>query len=529
MRRSPVILALACALVSFGTSAAEIEEVGSIRFPTSGSPEAQQHFLRGVGILHSFGWKQAIEEFQRAQQLEPGFAMAYWGESLCYNHPLIAERDRDNPTGVLQRLGATSQERLAKAPTSRERGFVAAVEALFLGEGDVAQRRIAYMEAMRRQYEHYPDDPEVAAFYALSLLSAAGPMGDESLRARVLAGSIALGLFDENPDHPGAAHYIIHAFDDPVHAPLALPAARKFAEIAPAVSHARHMPSHIFIQHGMWKEVSRSNQSAHRAAVDLWEPGDDAGDMVHSLDWGQYGDLQLGDYEKAETWIAQLEEIVAKTEGQARPSQALRRVKARYIIETEQWEAQAVTEESSPPELLATAMSAIELGSLDLAESAERRLEELAAEAADDGSSYFARSAKPTRIMHREVAALVRLERGQQEEAFALLEEGVAIAESMRPPAGAANPIKPVHELFGEALLEVGEAERAVEMFEKSLLRTPNRPASLLGLARSRVATGDPVAAALQYRKLAQIWEGRDFPELLEATRYLEAGDTGGL
>ena len=277
MKRLLVSLTLACVTASFVAAAVEIEDVGSITFPTSGSPEAQEHFLRGVGILYSFGWKQAIEEFRAAQQLEPNFAMAYWGESLCYNHPLLAEQDRDNPMKVLLRLGATSEERLAKAPTAKEKGYVAAVEALFMGEGSPAERRIAYMEAMRRLHESFPEDQEAATFYSLSLLSAAGPMGDESLRTRVLAGAIALEVFTANPDHPGAVHYIIHAFDDPVHAPIALPAAWKFAEIAPAVSHARHMPTHIFIQHGMWNEVSQSNQSAYEVAVELWEPGDNAG------------------------------------------------------------------------------------------------------------------------------------------------------------------------------------------------------------------------------------------------------------
>ncbi len=524
MKRLLVSLTLACVTASTAASAVEIEDVGAITFPTSGSPEAQEHFLRGAGILYSFGWKQAIEQFQAAQKLEPDFAMAYWGESLCYNHPLMAEQDRDNPMNVLLRLGATPEERLAKAPTAKEKGYVAAVEALFMGEENRAERRIAYMEAMRRLHESFPDDQEVATFYALALLSAAGPMGDESLRTRVLAGSIALDVFNANPNHPGAAHYIIHAFDDPVHAPIALPAAWRFAKIAPAVSHARHMPTHIFIQRGMWKEVSRSNQSAYEAAVALWEPGDNAGDMTHSLDWGQYGDLQLGDYEKARVWIERMEEIVAKNGTQERPLGALPRVKARYVIETEQWQTQPVTDESSAVELLATGMSAVELGDLELAQQAELRLEALANEVSDDDGSYFARSIKPTQIMHKEVAALIRLELGQQAEAIALLEEGVAIAESMRAPSGAASPIKPVHELLGEVLLAVGDGAGAVESFQRSLSRTPNRPLSLLGLARAHIEEGDLVAASVQYRKLAEVWVGRDKPELVEATQYIDVG-----
>jgi tetratricopeptide (TPR) repeat protein len=524
MNRLLVSLTLVCVTLSFAAAAVEIDDVGSITFPTSGSPEAQEHFLRGAGILYSFGWKQAIEQFQAAQQLEPDFAMAYWGESLCYNHPLMAEQDRDNPVKVLLRLGATREERVAKAPTAKEKGYVGAVDALFMGEGSPTERRIAYMEAMRRLHQSFPEDQEVATFYSLALLSAAGPMGDESLRTRVLAGAIALDVFSANPEHPGAAHYIIHAFDDPVHAPIALPAAWKFAAIAPAVSHARHMPTHIFIQHGMWEEVSASNQSAYDVAVELWEPGDSAGDMTHALDWGQYGDLQLGDYEKARVWIERMEEIVAKTGTQARPLAALPRVKARYVIETEQWKTQPVTDESTAVELLATGVSAVELGDLELAQQAELRLKALADEAPDDDTSYFAFTSKPVQIMHKEIAALIRLELGQQAEAIALLEDGVAIAESMRAPNGAANPIKPVHELLGEVLLTVGDGAGAVESFERSLSRTPNRPLSLLGLARANVEVGDLVAARVQYRKLADVWEGRDKPELAEATQYIDVG-----
>lgn len=523
MKRLFGIAALACTIATSVSFAAQLEDVGSITFPTSGSAEAQPYFLRGVGILHSFGWKQAIEQFQKAQALDSGFAMAYWGESLCYNHPLITELDLDSPRAVLTRLGETPQERANKAPTDRERGFLAAVEALFFGEGDTAQRRNAYMLAMQRLHERYSDDPEVAAFYALSLLSAAGGDNDASLRLRVRAGAIAMELSTAYPNHPGAVHYTIHAFDDPVHAPLALPAAWKFAEIAPAVSHARHMPSHIFIQHGMWREVSRSNQSAFEAAEALWEPGDSAGDMVHSLDWGQYGDLQLGDYAKARQWIAKMEEIAAKTQGQPRPAQALPRVKARYIIETEQWATQPITDESSGSELLATGMSAIALGDLKLAQKAEQRLGELVEESEASDASYYAFTVRPLRIMQKEIAALVLLEKGKRDEAIAVLEEGVAIAEAGSAPRGAANPIKPVHELMAETLLELGESEQAVSYFEKSLLRTPNRPQSMLGLARAKLELGDPVAAAKQYKKLAYVWEGRDVPAMVEINQRLES------
>jgi tetratricopeptide (TPR) repeat protein len=518
------ILSISLFFLAFAANAAEMDDVGTITFPTSGSPEAQEHFLRGVAILHSFGWKQSRTEFQAAQKLDPDFAMAYWGESLTYNHPLISEWDLETPRAVLMKLGSTTEERIASAPTDREKGFIAAVDALFFGEGDTMARRTAYMQIMRGLYERYPDDDEIAAYYALSLLSSAGPAG-EGHRQNVLAGSIAMGLSSRNPKHPGAVHYTIHAFDDPVHAPLALPAAWVFADIAAAVSHARHMPTHIFIQHGMWQQVSDSNQSAYDAAVALWVPGDMAGDMTHALDWGQYGDLQLGDYDKAALWIKRMEGVVESNPNQRRIVEALPRVKARMVLETQQWKVLPITEESYDTELLATGISAARLGDLDTARKAADRLATKAAELNNDDRSYYSRNTKPVQIMQRSVAGLIAIAEGDTDKGLAMLAEGVEIAEAMRPPNGAPNPLKPIHELYGEELLAADRHDEARAQFTASLQRTPNRPLSLLGLARAYAALGDEEAAKKQYQKLADVWKDRDFPLLEEANRYLASAD----
>ncbi len=496
------------------------DSIGSIDFRTSASGEAQEHFLRGVAILHSFGYKQAREEFQKAQELDPDFAMAYWGETFCYNHPLLAERDLESPREVLARLGATPEERASKAPTQREKDFLAAVEVLF-GEGEAGDRRIAYMGAMEGMYEAYPEDREVAAFYALSLLAAVGPMKDDTYRLSVRAGAIARDLFEENPNHPGAAHYTIHAFDDPVHAPLALEAAWRYSEIAPAVSHARHMPTHIFIQHGMWQQVSEQNVSAHQAAVDLWEPGDSVSDMVHALDWGHYGDLQRGDLEHARQWMETLDQVVIDSDGAARAVSTVPLLRARYIVETEQWETAPVTDESTRPELLATGLSAVVAGDLALAREAAARLDELGSETSSDRST-FQRGPAPARVAQREVAALIALAETEVETAMSLLDEGLELAEEMGPPRGSATPVKPIHELYGEVLLSLRRADEAIELFEASLLRTPNRPRSLLGLARAHSAAGNPAAAADAYRRLIEVREARaGLADVREAQEYL--------
>ncbi len=504
---------------------AQFENVGSFEFPTSASGEAQQHFLRGAALLHSFGWIQAREEFHAAQQIDPDFAMAYWGESLAYNHPLVSQMPTANPRSALERLAPTRAERLAKAPTAREKGFLNAVEILW-GEGDHVQRRVGYMDAMAELYEQYPNDTEVAAFYALSTLSASAATRDLTQRLNVRAGTITLNLFEHNPDHPGAAHYTIHAFDNPLLAPLSLQAAYAFAEIAPAVAHARHMPTHIFIQHGMWDRVSGNNEYAYTAARELWKPDEPMGDAVHPLDWGQYGDLQLGDYRKARLWIDRLESMAFEgrfleggprgAPGQARAANTVPLLKARYIVETEEWEVRPITSESSANELLATGLSAARTGDQATVAEAEAALKELA----DRGPN----GNRNANIMAKEVGALLHSGMGHASVATGLMDEAQAIVDAGAAPRGAASPVKPVYELYGEILLDLDRPADAVEKFETSLLRMPNRPRSLLGLARAYARTGDREMAAEAYEQLTEVWAGREsFDGFQEARRFLEA------
>ena len=517
-RRISAVVALIVLAVG-GPANSQFENVGIIDFPTSATGEAQQHFLRGMAILHSFGWKQAIEQFRAAQDIDPDFALAYWAESLSYNHPLQPEANAESPRDALARLGATPEERLAKAPTAREKGLLEAVERLW-EEGSWQDRRVAYMDAMARLYEQFPMDDEIATFYALSMLSGARALGDDSLRLEVQAGAIALGVLDRNPEHPGAAHFVIHSFDDPLHAPIALPAAYVFAEIAPAVSHARHMPTHIFIQHGMWDLVSTGNQSAYDAAQALWQPGDSVGDAVHSLDWGQYGDLQLGDYEKARVWIDRLKAIIDASEGQARAVGTLPLMEARYVVETEDWRIDEITDETSPHTLLATGLSAIRTGDVETARRAEAALARLVA-AGDDGGNVRAGRGW-VQVMHKQVGALVRVAQGDADGAVQVMDEALEIVAGIRAPNGAADPVKPAYELYGEILLELGRPEDAAARFETSLQRMPNRPRSVLGLARALEQMGDEDGAAEQYEILNAIWDGRDsFTGLQEARRFL--------
>ena len=522
---------LACAVIAVtlvAPASAQLENVGQLSFPTSAKPEAQRHFLRGVAILHSFGWKQAIAEFQLAQKAQPDFALAYWGESLCYNHPLNSQMDAKEPRAVLARLGPDRASRIAKAPTDREKGFMTAVEDLW-GEGDSRQRRVAYMNAMERLYRQFPSDDEVKTFYALSLLSASSALDDRTSRLNVKAGALAMDVFKRNPNHPGAVHYIIHAFDDPVHAPLALDAAHVYAKIVPAVSHAIHMPTHIFIQHGMWNEVANQNMRAYNVAKELWQPGDVPGDMAHSGDWGQYGFLQLGDYAAARERIQAFEWMAETTKNQ-RAAGALALVRARYIIETEEWKVQPVAESASNETILANGFSAVKTGDMATAEKMASMLAAKAKSAAPAASAnphaeHGAAAApaqapamggnsdagKSVRIMQKELEASIAQAKGQTDQAIALLKEAVQIEESMRPPNGAADPVKPSHELLGEVLLQANKPKEAAEAFETSLLRMPNRARSLMGAVKAHAAAGDKQKSAERLATLNSFWKGKPF------------------
>jgi tetratricopeptide (TPR) repeat protein len=286
--------ALAIGVVLLAPLRLHAQELGNITFPNSGAPAAQPKFIEGVKDLHSFEFDEAAEAFRKAQQLDPNFALAYWGEAMSYNHPLWAQVDVPAAKKALERLAPTLDGRLAKAGTPKEKAYMQAVNQLFYAPGDKLARDNAYSDAMARMREQSPEDHEVAIFYALSLLGTVRP-GDTGFRRQALAASIALKIFQENPNHPGAAHFIIHSFDDPDHAILALPAARVYAKIAPAAPHALHMPSHIFVQLGMWQDVVASNIVAHQAAVDLIARMHlpEGREDFHTLSWLEYANLML--------------------------------------------------------------------------------------------------------------------------------------------------------------------------------------------------------------------------------------------
>lgn len=238
-------------------------KLGTVAFPASCSNQAQANFLRGVAALHSFWYEVALDEFRESTTIEPDCMMGYWGEAMAHNHPIWGDpQETEAARKVLEKI-----KDIPKL-TPRERAYLQAVKVLY-GEDEKPARDRAYSAAMEKISRDYPDDVEAALFYALSLMGAVRAEDPAGLQIRLRAGAIASAVYQKNPNHPGAAHYILHAYDDPEHAAQALPAARRYAEIAPEAPHALHMPSHIFLQLGMWPEAATSNETSWTAS-DQW-------------------------------------------------------------------------------------------------------------------------------------------------------------------------------------------------------------------------------------------------------------------
>lgn len=485
-------LVLVLATAGLGAQSAN-SQLGTIHFPSSASPAAQAPFLTGVKALLNFEFDIAAEAFQQTQKADPAFALGYWGEAMSFNHPLWAQQDLAAARRVMDRLAPSAAARAAKAPAGKERALVESLEVLFGGSGDKLTRDIAYADAMKRIHEQYPDDDEIATFYALALLGTARP-GDKAVRNAMQAAAIVQGVFQRNPQHPGAAHYIIHSFDDPDHAILALPAARAYAKIAPSAAHALHMPSHIFVQLGMWEDVVQSNIVAYKAAEDLAQAKNlpRGREDFHTLSWLQYAYLQQGKIDDAAKQLAVAKAVADKFDApNVRDGYAA--MKARQVVESGKWEKLAVSAgpvrdggapgyDGSAAYVLAAGLSAAHMGDLAAANVAFDKLKAMRQQAESSSNAY---RAKPFAIMANEVGALIASAQKNGAEAERLLKEATAMESTLDAPSGPPEPIKPSYEVYGEWLLEQGRAKDAAAQFQESLKRMPNRRAAIAGLNKT--------------------------------------------
>ena len=501
-----------------------------------------------MAALHSFWYEVALEEFRESTKIEPDFMMGYWGEAMAHNHPIWGDpQETEAARKVLANIRDTSKL------TPRERAYVQAVQVLY-GDGEKPARDRAYSAAMEKIYRDFPDDVEAALFYALSLMGTVSPEDPAGVQTRLRAGEIASEVYKKHPNHPGAAHYVLHAFDDPENAPKALDAARRYAAIAPDAPHALHMPSHIFLQLGMWPEAAASNEASW-AASDTWVQQKNlpiSKRDYHSLHWLLYIYLQQGRYGKAEALLTQMRQSLAEfpkddPRNLMFGTFTLASMAATFVVETAQWDAaeqwlgapqeQAADSQSQTssgahamqagvgvtqaPAIFARGLAIAAQGSPE-AHKSMAELQAMRAQQAGMQVPFIAQILKMTEIQEVEIAAMAAAAQGN--EAITIMRQATALEEALPPPPGPPLVIKPAHELFGEILLRAKRPKEAAEQFATSLRRHKNRARSLLGAARAAAQSGDAKGAANFYAQFAHQWQQADaqLPELREAQDYLK-------
>ncbi len=510
MRALVVVLALTLAFPL------RAQTLGSIDFPNSGKPAAQAPFLRGVMLLHSFEYEDAAKAFREAQDADPGFALAYWGEAMTYNHPLWNEKDVAAGRAALERLGATADARRQKPGTAGERRWLEAVEALYFTDTAKARSDTLYSRVMERLSAEAPGDDEARAFYALSLMGLSQAV--RNTPAYMHAGALALEINRHNPAHPGALHYIIHAFDDPVHAPLGLFAAREYSRIAVDADHAQHMTTHIFLALGMWEETVAQNAVASGADRARWRPG-------HYTAWLGYGLLQQGKYAAAREHL----ELVRRqmtAQGASRQQSYLLSMRAHFIVNTELWADPVVEWRLDAPQgaagpramdAYAVAVARLSRGRLAETDSTLAQLDRLAGEATS-GTTYGGNASVPG-ILATQLRARLVWARGDRPAAIALLRQAAGVEDGLPAEFGPPDIVKPSHELLGELLLAAGQAGEAQRSFTRALELAPGRSRALLGLLRAAREANDLAVARQAEEQLAANWKDADATTRAELAR----------
>ncbi|MGB3543127.1 hypothetical protein [Rubrivirga sp.] len=469
------------ALVFLVTATVSAQDLGETSFENSGLEVAQEPFLRGLLLLHSFEYVDARDAFQEARRLDPDFAMAAWGEAMTHNHPIWQRQDRDAARAALEDVDWSGA-------SEREQAYAATLDVLF-GEGDKEARDDAYAEAMEDLAMRYPDDLDAQSFYALALLGTAHEGRDFTVYMK--AAAVAEEVFDVNPRHPGAAHYLIHAYDDPVHAPLGLRPARVYADVALAASHALHMPSHIYLALGMWEDVAEMNERSYRAAKAGSDRRGEAlnGHGWHALWWWHYATTQLDQQGESARLLEIAKQHVRDDEdGSTAIAHVARMASAHASAYGD------VTALDDP----ALAPSALE--SVGLTTRAIRWLptvvDWIEAERLEDASAWVEQfalevdaSEDPSWTVRSALAQLqgrLLIAQGALEDGLARLQHAAALEAEAPLTFGPPAPVVPSNEAYGHALLEAGRDLEAESAFRAVLDRAPNRRQAVAGVDAAR-------------------------------------------
>jgi len=457
--------------------------------------------------MHSFEFRPAAEAFREAQEIDPEFALAYWGEAMTYNHPLWRSVDCESGRAVLERLASTPEERRQKAPTKREKMYLDAVEALYDSDGlpisaptqevcgtggpaggeidlNKLKRDSDYMQAMKRLVDAFPEDDEARSFYALSILGVKN--GTRDFTTYMRAASEVLPVFERNPRHPGAAHYIIHSFDDPVHASLGLPAANAYSEIAPDAAHAQHMTSHIFVALGQWdRNVSaniraRDLQDAERAARGL-KPNI----CGHYSAWLHYGYLMLGQKEEA-IEMMDLAYQHAQSEMNTSEWDYFVSMRARQLLDL--GDESLIGRWDVPLDRIPNSKGGRGYGKARFKYQITDAL--LGLRWGDESKARtLLEMPRPSisgeALQLDQLAGLLAISEGKTDKGIALLEKAAAAEEALPLEFGPPQIVEPAYETLGNALLKLGRHSEAKAAFQRATERTPRRPPATKGLSEA--------------------------------------------
>jgi tetratricopeptide (TPR) repeat protein len=460
------------------------EKLGTVHFDNSCAPAVRQSFDRATALLHSFAYDVAAKEFAAVATKDPGCAMAHWGIAMTKYHQLW-----DSPKGAALQSGAEeiATARRIGAKTARERGFIDAA-ATYFSDTDPshhASRAKAYASAMETVAQHYPRDDETQMFFALALLATAQPT-DRSHVNQKRAAEILEPIYARQPDHPGAAHYLIHAYDSTELATRGLPAARAYAKIAPAAPHALHMPSHIFTRLGLWSDSITSNDAARHAAHDQG----DIGEELHAMDYLTYAYLQLGREADAQRIVSELRSMSGTLSGEFKISYAATAMPVRLAVERGKWsDALAVEPLAGSPAHVAAiahwahALAHSHLGQADAAAADIAKIEECEQKVAALGDKYWAAQVG---VLAKEARAWSAKASGRNDEAVSLLRAAADAEDALEKLPVTPGPIVPAREQLGGLLLELNRPKEAAEALTQALKDAPGRRAALAAITRAK-------------------------------------------
>jgi len=514
------------ALAQHEHPAGDVGKLGKVNFPISCDPSVQPQFNAAVAMLHSFWYEKASDTFAAVAQNDPKCGMAYWGIAMTHYHQIW---EAPGPADLKAGMSALDQARTAGAKTQREQDYIAAIGTFYKDNDklDHRTRALAYEKAMEQLQARYPDDSEAAVFYALALLATAPP-DDKTYVNQRKAGAILERIFVKQPEHPGVAHYIIHAYDYPPLADRALEAARRYAKIAPDSPHALHMPSHIFTRLGLWQESIDSNLASAASAVRNNAPGNE----LHAKDYMIYAYLQEGRDSEAKNALQ------AVLSGRSDDPQYMNWLyakgasPARYAVERHRWaEAAAlpVPANTFPRERyswteanlhFSRALGASHIGEVEAARKDLQQLASIREILTQENNKYWADQVD----IQREIAtAWITLAQGMREEALQQMRSAADHEDKTDKHNVTPGVILPARELLGDMLLEMKQSTEALIAFEATLRTAPNRFNALSGAAHAAKLSGDTDKAKGYYAKLLAICDHADGdrPELQDARSLL--------